>query len=161
MRLILASASPQRRTILKRLRVPFRVIPSRASERSTLRDPRRLVVALALRKASQVARERCGPGADTIVFCRGGSSSSRSRAESERILRLLNNSWHRVYTVSLVLSGRRLAFRSALSAASGPERGRRSSSCPWRQLDKAGAAAGPPRPFIKRVSVTTTTWWAC
>ncbi|MBI5884369.1 MAG: septum formation protein Maf [Elusimicrobia bacterium] len=159
--LILASASPQRHAILKRLGVPFRVIPSRASERSGLRDPLRLVVALALRKAAQVAREHPQAavlGADTIVFCRGRVIvKPRSRSDSERILRLLNGSWHRVYTgVALVLEGGRLAFTECAVTR---VRARKMSevelmSLAGKHMDKAGGYAVQDRrdPFIQRVS---------
>jgi septum formation protein len=119
------------------------------------------VVALALRKASQVAREHPPAavlGADTIVFCRGRIIvKPRSRPESERILRLLNNSWHRVYTgVALVLEGGGLAFTEC---AVSRVRARKMSevklmSLAGKHLDKAGGYAVQDRrdPFIKRVS---------
>ena len=55
MKLILASASPRRRELLKRLRIPFRFRPSHVSERSTQKSARHLVTDLALRKAKAVA----------------------------------------------------------------------------------------------------------
>jgi len=54
-RLILASASPRRRQLLRKLKIPFRVIPSYVSEKSNIRDPKQLVQELALRKAKSVA----------------------------------------------------------------------------------------------------------
>jgi septum formation protein len=56
MKLILASASPRRRQLLKKSRIPFKVIPSHVSERSSLQDPKQLVQELALRKAKSVAK---------------------------------------------------------------------------------------------------------
>ncbi len=53
--LILASASPRRRQLLKKLKIPFRVIPSDASENSKQKNPVHLVQELALRKAKQIA----------------------------------------------------------------------------------------------------------
>ncbi|MFA6317512.1 MAG: nucleoside triphosphate pyrophosphatase [Elusimicrobiota bacterium] len=159
--LILASASPQRRVLLKRLGVPFRVIPSRASERTSEKDPRRLVVELAARKAVQVAREHPRSavlGADTIVYSRGRVIvKPRGRADSERILRSINGAWHRVYTgVALALDGgRRVLTECALSRV----RARRLSEAELlalvgRHLDKAGGYAVQDRkdPFINRVS---------
>ena len=49
--LILASASPQRRRLLKKLKMSFRIVASRVSEKSREKAPRRLVVELARRKA--------------------------------------------------------------------------------------------------------------
>ncbi|MBI5622920.1 MAG: septum formation protein Maf [Elusimicrobia bacterium] len=159
--LILASASPRRRSLLKRLGVPFRVVPSRASESTRQRDPRRLVVELALRKALSVARRHPRSavlGADTIVFSRGEVIvKPRSHADSLRILRRINDCWHRVYTgVALALDGGRLSFTEcALSRV----RARRLSEAELRSLagkhlDKAGGYAVQDRrdPFIKRVS---------
>ena len=68
--LILASASPRRRVLLRRLRLPFRILPSRVSEVSREKVPKRLVVQLALRKARDVARRHPQAivlGADTLV----------------------------------------------------------------------------------------------
>ncbi len=55
--LVLASASPRRRQLLKRLGIRFRVHPSHVSETSTEKSPIRLVRKLALRKAAQVAKK--------------------------------------------------------------------------------------------------------
>jgi septum formation protein len=55
-RLILASASPRRRQLLKKLRIPFRVMPSHIPETSAHKHPVRLVEELALRKAREIVR---------------------------------------------------------------------------------------------------------
>ncbi|MBI4677302.1 MAG: septum formation protein Maf [Elusimicrobia bacterium] len=158
--LILASGSPQRRRLLRRLGVPFRVIPSRASERSRLRDPRRLVVELALRKATQVAERHPRAavlGADTVVYCRRRVIvKPRTRGESRLMLAALSGAWHRVYTgVAMALEGGRLAFTEcAVSLV----KARRLSEAAMRRLagrhmDKAGGYAVQDRldPFIERV----------
>ncbi|MBI4423161.1 MAG: Maf family protein, partial [Elusimicrobia bacterium] len=98
--LVLASASPQRRALLRQLGVPFRIVPSEVSEASDERDPRRLVLDLALRKAEAVARRRPNTlvlGADTVVACAGEILQKPSDpADARRILRRLNGRWHRV-----------------------------------------------------------------
>lgn len=107
LKLILASASPRRRLLLKKLRIPFRVIPSRISESSSIRQPARLVRELALRKARAVAKmlqEGVVLGADTLVICRGKIlGKPRNQKHAYRMLFSLAGTTHRVYTgVSLV-----------------------------------------------------------
>lgn len=104
---ILASASPRRRQLLKKLGISIRVIPARVSEASRERDPRRIVMELALRKARAVARrmqEGLVLGADTVVVLRGQIlGKPRDRQEAYRMLYRLSGSTHRVYTgVALV-----------------------------------------------------------
>ncbi|MDD5657746.1 MAG: Maf family protein [Elusimicrobia bacterium] len=159
-RLILASASPRRRVLLRKLGAPFRVVPSSVGEASRQKDPRRLVVELALRKARDVARrhpEALVLGADTIVVCRGRIlGKPRHYQDSLSILRLLNGRWQDVYTgVAVVREGglwaRSRAVRSRVLA-------RRLSEAQLRRLagkhmDKAGAYAVQDQddPFIERI----------
>lgn len=69
-RLILASASPRREELLRRLGLPFTVVPSQAPEELPPGRPAEAVQALALAKARAVA-SRVGSGvvlgADTVV----------------------------------------------------------------------------------------------
>lgn len=158
--LILASASRQRRLLLGRLGTPFRVIPSRVSEASSIKSPRRLALNLARRKAMRVARKyprAAVLGADTIVVCRGEIiGKPRDKRHAESIIAKLNGRWHRVYTgVVLALSGgddlreeiavsrvkaRRLS-PAALAGLAG------------KHMDKAGAYAVQDKkdPFISRI----------
>ncbi len=158
--LILASGSPQRRTLLKKLRIPFRIVPSRVGERSAERDPRKLVVLLARRKAKAVARRHPGAivlGADTLVVCRGRIlGKPRNPADSLRILRLLNGRWQRVYTGAAVAidGGSRIwstAVGSRVLARRLPQE--RLAALAGKHMDKAGAYAVQDRddPFIERV----------
>jgi len=158
--LILASASPQRKFLLRRLGIPFRIAPSRISETSRSREPRALVLELALRKARAVAagHERgLVLGADTIVFCAGEILfKPQSQKDSARILNLLNGRWHRVYTgVALVDVSSGISWRAVavtrvkarkLSAAE-------LQSLVGKHMDKAGAYAVQDRsdPFIERI----------
>lgn len=105
--LILASVSPQRRVLLKRLRVPFRIVASRACERCVERVPGRLVSKLALRKAKSVASlhpDALVLGADTVVSCGGKILlKPKDSRDALRMVSALNGRWHRVYTgVALV-----------------------------------------------------------
>lgn len=108
MKLILASASPQRRKLLKRLKIPFRIVPSDVSETNPAKvshkKSRRLVIDLAVKKAKAVAKnfrkESCVIlGADTLVVCNGrifGKPSNEAHARN--MLRQLSGSWQTVVT---------------------------------------------------------------
>lgn len=158
--LILASASPRRRTLLRRLGLRFRVEPSRTGEKSSQRDPRKLVVELALRKARDIARRRPETavlGADTLVVCCGRIlGKPRNQADAQRILGLLNGRWQEVYTgIALVLDGGRRFFTRAvrtrvLARRLPPAALRRLAG---KHMDKAGAYAVQDRddPFIERI----------
>lgn len=158
--LVLASRSPQRRRLLAGLGVPFRVIPSSASERSTQGNPRLLVLELALRKALQVSRRRRPAlvlGADTVVCCGGRILlKPRGRKDALRMLAALNGRWHRVYTgVALVDAGSGHSWREATVSR---VKARRLDAevlerMAGRHLDKAGGYAlqDGDDPFIERV----------
>jgi septum formation protein len=160
MGLILASGSPQRRKLLRAAGLKFTIVPSRVSERSREKDPRKLVLLLARRKALAVARAHTADtvlGADTLVVCKGEIlGKPKDEADALRILKLLNGSWQRVYTGVAVASrgGRVLRQAAVLSRV----RARRLPEAQLRRLagkhlDKAGAYAVQDQddPFIERV----------
>ena len=158
--LILASASPQRRRLLRRLGVPFTVMASRARENVHDPDPSRLVVKLALRKALAVARARPHAwvlGADTVVWCRGRYClKPRGRADSLRMLSWLNGRWQEVHTgVALVAAGGKSRWTTAVKTRVLARRlgAARLAEFAGRHLDKAGGYAVQDRrdPFIRRV----------
>jgi septum formation protein len=157
---ILASASPRRRLLLRRLGVPFRVIPSHVNEKTREKNPRRFVMELALRKARDVARRNPKAavlGADTIVVCRGQIiGKPRDLADSRRILELLNGRWQEVYTgIALAWAGGQQSLARAVKSRvlarhlSPAELSRLAGKHP----DKAGAYAVQDRgdPFISRI----------
>jgi septum formation protein len=158
--LILASASPRRRQLLRTLRIPFKVAPSRISEESERTAPRSIVLDLALRKARAVAARHQRAlvlGADTIVVCQGEIlNKPRNPSDARRILRLLNGRWHRVYTgVALVdcesgRSWREAALTRVKARKLPPEELERFVG---RHMDKAGAYAvqDGDDPFIERL----------
>jgi nucleoside triphosphate pyrophosphatase len=148
MKLILASASPRRRELLRSLKVPFRVIPSHVSEHSKFRRPVPLVRALALRKAKSIARkikEGVVLGADTVVVLRGKIlGKPRDARHACRMLGRLSGTTHYVYTgVALVeaRSGKTLLghAKSAVRMKKVPAKELRRLS--QKHLDKAGAYA--------------------
>lgn len=157
--LVLASGSPRRRAILRAAGVRFRVDPSGVDESSRERNPRRLVIALARRKAADVARrhpDRLVLGADTVVSCAGEIiGKPKDRADAERILRLLSGRWQSVWTgVALALPGGRVISDAAVSkvkARALPEPLLR--RLVGKHMDKAGAYAVQDRedPLVERV----------
>ena len=104
MDLILASSSPRRSDLLAGLGLRFEAVPSRFPEQHEGRpgDPARLVEALALGKAREVA-DRLGRGlvlgADTVVI-RDGEILEKpaDAAEAGKMLAILAGRWHEVYT---------------------------------------------------------------
>lgn len=158
--LVLASASPQRKRLLRELRVPFKVAPAGVSESSREKDPRKLVLLLALRKARAVARRHPDAlvlGADTVVVAHGRIlGKPADEAEGRRMLTDLNGRWHKVYTgVSIVHRRSRLAVCDAAvsrvkARRLGPEALERFVG---RHLDKAGGYAVQDLrdPFIEAI----------
>ena len=102
--IILASRSPRRSEILKAAGIPFEVICADADE-----TPVKSVTAaeLTMGLASRKLRAVCGKvgdgrlilAADTVV-CRNGEVFGKPKDESdaERMLTLLSDGWHEVYT---------------------------------------------------------------
>lgn len=160
MRLILASASPQRKQLLKLLKIPFIIVTADVSERSEEHAPRKLVLELALRKARAVAAKHPNAlvlGADTIVVCKGKIIvKPKDRKDSARILSLLNGRIHRVYTgVALVDSSsgrewREVEVSKVKARKLAPEE---LSGFVGKHMDKAGAYAVQDRkdPFIEKI----------
>ena len=101
--LYLASASPRRREILKKMKVPFRVVKSRyREEHHSHLSPRSLVLRHAAGKARQAIGVPGGQwtlGADTLVYCRGKIlGKPKTEKEALGMLSLLSGKAHDVYT---------------------------------------------------------------
>ena len=163
--LILASSSPRRRQLLRKLGIPFRVIPSRVPETSAHKRPVRLVEQLALRKAQAVVRRLAERrfakrrlakrrsaerryvvlGADTVVVLhRRIIGKPRSARDARRMLGRLSGTTHQVYTgVALVDAA---SGNSVVSHARSDVRMKKISAgdlarLSRRHLDKAGSYA--------------------
>ena len=99
--LVLASGSPRRREILSRFIREFEVMPSRASEECSVKDPKGYAIEIARRKAREV-HERVGGtviGADTVVSIDGRIlGKPGNEEEALEMLRLLSGRVHRVTT---------------------------------------------------------------
>ncbi len=109
MALVLASASPQRRTILEQLGVEFTVVPADVHER-TGGDPGKLVEHNAVLKARAVDGERV-LGSDTAVAIDGEVLGKPADEEEARaFLRRLSGREHTVWSaVALVEKGKAVA----------------------------------------------------
>lgn len=100
-RLVLASRSPQRETILTRLGLEFEVVPSGIEETET-GEPRDVVLGNALRKARAVADRLADPqalviGGDTVISLGGEVISKPADAgEARSFLRRMSGARHEV-----------------------------------------------------------------
>lgn len=156
--LILASASPRRRAILRAAHIGFTVDASRIKEDIRERNPRRLVVKLARLKAINVARRHPGRlvlGADTIVVCAGRILNKPKNLEDAlNMLTLQSGRMQRVYTGTALVAGRRvytdLAVTKVYARLLDSDRLRRLAG---KHMDKAGAYAVQDRddPLVARI----------
>jgi septum formation protein len=157
--LILASASPRRKAILRAAGVRFRVDPSRVDENIAEKNPRRLVAKLARLKALDVARRHPGAlvlGADTIVACAGEIlGKPKDLKDAVRMITLQSGRMQRVYTGVALAKGRRVyvavAVTKVYARLLGAESLRRLAG---KHMDKAGAYAVQDRkdPLVERIS---------
>lgn len=116
MRLVLASRSPQRRTLLRQLGVPFRTVASDHDEAVHDGDPRTTVEANARGKAEEVlarvrlARDELVLGVDTVVVADARVlGKAADEGEAGEYLALLAGRRHEVFS-GLHLRGRRGSF---------------------------------------------------
>ncbi len=156
--LYLASASPRRKEILKKMGIPFKVIKSGYREESHSHlSPR----ALALRHASGKARQALLPknarfvlGADTVVYARRQIlGKPKTMKEAFEMVSLISGKTHEVFT-GVALWDRKLGkikksvskTRVTVRKLSGEEI--RNYICRVNSLDKAGAYAIQLEPKI-------------
>lgn len=108
--LVLASASPRRREMLKRADIPFIIIPSDGEEIITTDDPVQASEELSRQKAEQVIdKMESNPvydgteftvlGADTVVYCDGEiMGKPKDEADALRMLKKIQGRVHSVVT---------------------------------------------------------------
>ena len=101
-KLILASKSPRREEILKKMNLNFKIIPSGAVEDLDKTSPSVFVKKCASKKAKAVSlinRHNYVIGADTVVVLkRVLLEKPRNLNESREMLRMLSGQIHKVYT---------------------------------------------------------------
>ncbi len=105
MRIILASSSPRRQDLLRRIGIDFEVIPSKVVEEriECEKDPVEFVKCLSSKKAKEVYErtfeERLVIGADTIVVFKGKiMGKPKTPEEARRYLKALSEESHEVYS---------------------------------------------------------------
>jgi septum formation protein len=146
LKLILASASPRRRAILRAAGISFSVDPSGVDENISEKNPRRHVVKLARLKALDVAERHPDAvvlGADTIVVCAGEIlGKPKNLNDAVRMITLQSGRTQRVYTGTALVAGGRVytdvAVTKVYARRLEPDRLRRLAG---KHMDKAGAYA--------------------
>lgn len=103
MKIILASASPRRKELLKEIVKDFEIIPAVGEERADFSaSPEKIVCELAEHKCGEVFDKFQGCaviGCDTIVYYDGTVlGKPKSREEAEKTLKKLSGKTHGVYT---------------------------------------------------------------
>lgn len=105
MKIILASASPRRRELLKQIGLEYEVLVSDAEEKVTCSEPGQVVEELARQKAENVYQKLFVQqdfliiSADTIVACDGRIlGKPKDEADAKAMLRSLQGRAHEVYT---------------------------------------------------------------
>jgi septum formation protein len=113
--IILASSSEHRVSLLRQWGLFFKIIPSGVDEKTNLIKPSYIVKELAYRKGYYVAKKYPDAlilSADTVVVLNGKIiGKPKSKKESEKIIRELNGSRHKVYTgVAVIQKDKRSVF---------------------------------------------------
>ncbi len=116
-KIILASASPRRKELLKQIGVTFEIVKAEGEEVITSSIPTEVVKKLSIQKAREVAKRCEGTviiGADTVVAA-GGKILGKPKdpADAMRMLALLQGKEHQVITgvaVLLTESGKVISF---------------------------------------------------
>jgi septum formation protein len=115
-KLILASGSPRRKELLKKLQIPFQIITSNTDETiSAHLSPEEAVVELASRKAMTVYnqyQDSAVIGADTIVALDGEIlGKPKNREHAKTMLSKLSGRTHEVFTgVAVINNGQTSTF---------------------------------------------------
>ncbi|MFC1522431.1 Maf family protein [Elusimicrobiota bacterium] len=158
--IILGSASPRRKVLLKKLFPRFQIIPSNAKETAPNIESHKKAEYIALKKAGCVAKHvRKGIiiGADTIVLCKGRIlGKPKNTKDALKMLKLLNGTWQTVCTgVAVINKGTmKVASGYAISLVLTDKLSvSRLKQLAKKNLDKAGAYAVQDRkdPFIRKI----------
>ena len=102
MRIILASGSPRRQTLLKKAGYNFDIICPDVKEITSKKLPHKIVQELALKKAFSIAvlyPDALIIGGDTLVYCKGKIlGKPKDAKDALKLLKIENNSWQTVYS---------------------------------------------------------------
>jgi len=147
--IILASQSPRRALLLRKLGLKFKVIPSRVREHIPKNiPPKKFAADMAFRKAASVAkRVKKGLviGADTIVVCKGEIiGKPKNIKDAKRILKKLSNTKQKVLTAVCVYDAKTKRKKCAIQTSAVFTKrmtDKQIEAFAKRHLDKAGAYA--------------------
>lgn len=120
-KIVLASASPRRRRLFKKLQIPFTVMPSQLQETiDTSLNPLRVAKSLAIEKAHVVTKRATHSlvvGADTIVVVEGDILGKPDcSAHARNMLVRMRSKVHQVITaVALVAGAQRTEVRAVIT----------------------------------------------
>jgi septum formation protein len=104
MEVILASASPRRKELLKEIVESFEILPAKGEENCSEKSPKKLVKALSKQKAEEIfaletAKGKIVLGADTVVALGDEVlGKPKDEADAKRMLTALSGRSHDVYT---------------------------------------------------------------
>lgn len=119
--IILASESPRRKEIMETMGIPYQVMAGNVKEVAEETEPSEMVQALARLKTNAIVDRLADTplvsdeviiiGADTMVFYQGHAlGKPRDEADAARMLRMISNDVHEVYTgVSIIIKKRDLS----------------------------------------------------
>lgn len=110
-KIILASNSPRRKSLMKLLGIPFEVVESNFDESVFLeKDPKKLVKILSYEKARVVAsihKDAIIIGADTVLVYKGEIfGKPRNKKDAVRILKALSGTKHQAITGFTILDSK-------------------------------------------------------
>ncbi len=165
MKIILASKSPRRIEILKKLGYKFDICPSQIAESTRYKRPHLQVADLSAKKALEVAQQypdACVIGADTLVYCGGEViGKPKDKKDALRILNKLNGTWQTVYTgVTLICLNRHTLVQGVDKTYCKARKlsAKELQEMAGKHMDKAGAYAvqDDDDKFIKRMRGSRT-----
>lgn len=161
MKVILASASPRRRELIKKLAwVDAEIFPSHADENESADTPVALAETLARKKAECVFAVRGGVviGADTVVYVSGRVLGKPSSADEAReFFRLMCGKTHEVITGLAVVSSEKKVVTHEITRVTVGEYDRErveryiASGAPFDKAGGYGAQDEIIRPMIKSI----------
>lgn len=158
MKIILASASPRRIQLLKVWGLKFKISPADIDEQTKLKKPSSIVKYLSYQKAKFVKEKNPGSvviGSDTIVVLNGKIlGKPKNKKDSEKIIRELNGSLHRVYTgVSILSDDKELIFYDMAKVKMQTLPDNELKKLFGKHMDKAGSYAVQDKDdcFVKKI----------
>ena len=106
--IILASNSPRRKELLTMLGYDFKVMSANCDENTDIKNPKRLVKELSLRKASSIKNQKNDIiiGSDTVVAVRNKIlGKPKDTKDAFNMLKSLSGKSHMVYTGITIIKG--------------------------------------------------------